>query len=79
MLRAELTDFFYSIMNKKTDNEGSTEEFQEIFILLKKALTIYISEGRERIIENEEYRLYKQQYPFDEYYYFEEKFNSEWE
>jgi hypothetical protein len=66
-------------MNKKTDNEGSTEEFQEIFILLKKALTIYISEGRERIIENEEYRLYKQQYPFDEYYYFEEKFNSEWE
>jgi hypothetical protein len=66
-------------MNKKTDNEGSTEEFQEIFILLNKALTIYISEGRERIIENEEYRLYKQQYPFDEYYYFEEKFNSEWE
>ena len=66
-------------MNKKTDNEDSTEEIQKIFILLKRALIIYIKEGSERIIENEEYGLYKQQYPFDEYYYFKEKFRSEWE
>ena len=44
MLRAELTDFFIRSMNKKTDNEDSTKEFQEILILLKKALTFYVIE-----------------------------------
>ena len=65
-------------MNKKADNEGFAKEFQEILVLLKKALIIYISEGHERIIENEEYELYKEQYPFDEYYFFKEDFRCEW-
>ena len=66
-------------MDKKTNDKGSTKEFQEILVLLKKALIIYISEGHERIIENEEYELYKGQYPFDEYYFFKEEFKCEWE
>jgi len=65
-------------MNKKTDNENSTKEFQEILILLKKALTFYVIEGQDRMIENEEYELYKEQYPFVEYYYFKEDFKCEW-
>jgi hypothetical protein len=65
-------------MDKKTDNEQFINEFKEILLLLKKALIIYVSEGHDRIIENEEYELYKEQYPFDEYYYFKEKFRCEW-
>jgi len=65
-------------MEKRTDNYQLVEKLQEILLLVKKALTIYIIEGRERIIENEEYELYKQQYPFDEYYYFKEEFKCEW-
>ena len=61
-------------MDEETDNE-----FKEILILLKKALVIYVNEGQEKIKENEEYELYKQQYPFDEYYYFKEVFKWEWE
>jgi hypothetical protein len=61
-------------MDKETKNE-----FKEILILLKKALAIYVNEGQEKIKENEEYELYKQQYPFDEYYYFKEEFKCKWE
>ena len=78
MLRAELTDS-YPIMDKKTDNKEFIEKIQEILLLLKKALVIYVSEGRERVIENEEYELYKKQYPFDEFYYFKEEFKIKWE
>ena len=28
--------------------------------------------------EEEEYKLYREQYPFEEYYYFKEEFKSEW-
>ena len=66
-------------MDKKTDNELFINEFKEILLLLKKALIIYVSEGREKIIENEEYELYKEQYPFDECYYFKQEFQCEWE
>ena len=61
-------------MDEETDNE-----FKAILILLKKALAIYVNEGQEKIKENEEYELYKEQYPFDEYYYFKEEFKCEWE
>ena len=30
--------------------------------------------GKERMREEEEYNLYKEQYPFDEYYHFKEDF-----
>ena len=65
-------------MDKKTDNEQFINEFKEMLLLLKKALIIYVSEGRERMIDNEEYELYKEQYPFEEYYYFELDFKQEW-
>ena len=61
-------------MDEETDNE-----FKEILILLKKALAIYVNEGQEKIKQNEEYELYKEQYPFDEYYYFKEEFKCKWE
>ena len=31
-----------------------------------------------RIREEEEYELYRVQYPFDEYYHFKEEFKGEW-
>ena len=40
--------------------------------LLKKALLIYVKEGQERMREEEEYELYREQYPFEEYYHFKE-------
>ena len=66
-------------MDKETNNDALTNELKEILFLLKKALIIYVSEGQDRIIENEEYELYKEQYPFDEYYCFKEAFRGEWE
>ena len=53
--------------------------FREIIALLKRALTIYVHEGNERMREEEEYSLYREQYPFDEYYHFKEEFKCEWE
>ena len=50
-----------------------------MLILLKRALLIYVKEGQERKIEQEEYNLYKVQYPFEEYYYFKEEFKCKWE
>ena len=66
-------------MEKEENNIGSSGNFLELARLLKRALEIYVSEGQERRIENEEYELYKEQYPFDEYYYFKEEFKCEWE
>ena len=66
-------------MEKENKNETNSGTFREIITLLKKALTIYIHEGKERMREEEEYNLYKEQYPFDEYYHFKEEFKCEWE
>ena len=79
MLRAELTNFLTRSMSEKKDNNNSIKEFREVIFLLKNALAIYVAEGRERIMEEEEYVLYKEQYPFDEYYHFKEAFKCEWE
>ena len=59
--------------------EEIKNEIRRMLTLLKKALQIYVKEGQERIIENEEYGLYKEQYPFEEYYYFKEEFKCRWE
>ena len=64
---------------EKEKNNTDSGNFREIITLLKKALAIYIAEGIEREIENEEYELYKEQYPFNEHYYFKEEFKCEWE
>ena len=64
-------------MEKRRNNTDSGN-LREIIALLKKALAIYVHEGQERIREEEEYELYKEQYPFDEYYHFKEEFKSEW-
>ena len=64
---------------EKENNEVDGGNLTEIIALLKKALGIYIHEGQERIREEEEYELYKEQYPFDEYYHFKEEFKCEWE
>ena len=64
---------------EKEQNNTNGVNFSEIIALLKKALTIYVHEGQERILEEEEYRLYREQYPFDEYYHFKEEFKCEWE
>ena len=66
-------------MEKEENNIGNSANFREIMTLLKRALTIYIHEGKERIREEEEYELYREQYPFEEYYYFKEEFKCEWE
>ena len=52
---------------EKEENNTNSGNFREIIALLKKALTIYVHEGQERIREEEEYG---EQYPFDEYYHF---------
>tara|TARA_B100001778_G_C18100444_1_gene411538 strand:- start:288 stop:473 length:186 start_codon:yes stop_codon:yes gene_type:complete len=59
--------------------EEIKNEVKRMLTLLKKALQIYVKEGQERIIEQEEYEMYRKQYPFDEYYYFEEEFKCHWE
>jgi hypothetical protein len=79
MLRAELTDFFPIDFMEKEENSIDSGNFREIIALLKMALTIYVNEGQERRREEEEYELYREQYPFEEYYYFKEEFKCEWE
>ena len=61
------------------ENNKDSVNFTEIMTLLKKALAIYVYEGQEKIREEEEYELYRKQYPFEEYYYFKEEFKCEWE
>ena len=65
-------------MEKEEKNTNSVN-FREILTLLKKALKIYVHEGQERMREEEEYELYREQYPFEEYYYFKDEFKCEWE
>ena len=66
-------------MEKEENNIGNSGNFREIIALLKKALTMYVYEGQEKMREEEEYKLYREQYPFEEYYYFKEEFKCEWE
>ena len=66
-------------MEKEGNNEVDSGTFREIIALLKKALSIYVHECQEIIREEEEYRLYREQYPFEEYYHFKEEFKCEWE
>ena len=64
---------------EKEENNIDSENFREIITLLKKALAMYVYEGQEKIREEEEYKLYREQYPFEEYYHFKEEFKLEWE
>jgi|GEM_PF-921051 len=66
-------------MEKEENNIGNSGNFREILALLKRALEMYVYEGQEKMREEEEYKLYREQYPFDEYYCFEEEFKCEWE
>ena len=64
---------------EKEENNTNGVNFSEIISLLKKALTIYVHEGQERRREEEEeYELYREQYPFDEYYHYKEEFKNKW-
>ena len=65
-------------MEKGKNNIGS-DNFREIITLLKMALEMYVYEGQEKMREEEEYKLYREQYPFEEYYHFKEEFKCEWE
>ena len=64
---------------EKEENNTNSVNCREILTLLKKALKIYVHEGQERMREEEEYELYREQYPFEEYYYFKDEFKCEWE
>ena len=64
---------------EKEENNTNGVNFSEIIALLKTALEMYVYEGQEKMREEEEYKLYKEQYPFDEYYHFKEEFKCEWE
>jgi len=66
-------------MEKEENNIGNSGNFREIMTLLKKALTMYVYEGQEKMREEEEYKMYREQYPFDEYYHFKEEFKLKWE
>ena len=63
---------------EKEENNTNSGNFREIIALLKKALTMYVYEGQEKMREEEEYKLYREQYPFEEYYHFKEDFTHEW-
>ena len=64
---------------EKEENNTNSVNFREIIALLKKALEMYVYEGQEKMREEEEYKLYREQYPFEEYYHFKEEFKLEWE
>ena len=64
---------------EKEENNTNSGNFREIIALLKNALAIYVNEGQERRREQEEYELYREQYPFEEYYQFKEEFKCKWE
>ena len=66
-------------MEKEENNEVDSGTFREIITLLKRALEMYVYEGQEKMREEEEYKLYREQYPFEEYYYFKEEFKCKWE
>ena len=63
---------------EKEENNTNSVNFREIIALLKRALKMYVYEGQEKMREEEEYRLYREQYPFEEYFYFKDEFIFEW-
>ena len=63
---------------EKEENNVVSGNFREIITLLKRALEMYVYEGQEKMRE-EEYKLYREQYPFEEYYHFKEEFKCKWE
>ena len=63
---------------EKEKNNTDSGNFREIITLLKKALAMYVYEGQEKMREEEEYKLYREQYPFEEYYHFKEEFARYW-
>ena len=65
-------------MEKEENNEVDSGTFREIIALLKKALTMYVYEGQEKMREEEEYKLYREQYPFEDYYHYKEEFKNKW-
>jgi hypothetical protein len=64
---------------EKDETNTNGVNFRETIALLKRALEMYVYEGQEKMREEEEYKLYREQYPFDEYYHFKEEFKLEWE
>ena len=66
-------------MEKERRSTKDSVNFSKIMSLLKRALEMYVYEGQEKMREEEEYKLYREQYPFDEYYHFKEEFKLEWE
>ena len=65
-------------MEEENRNNEYSGNFLELALLLKRALEIYVNEGQERMREEEEYEMYKQQYPFEEYYHYKEDFKNKW-
>ena len=63
---------------EREENNTNSVNFREIITLLKKALAMYVYEGQEKMREEEEYKLYREQYPFEEYFYFKEEFIFKW-
>ena len=63
---------------EKEENNTSSDNFREIITLLKMALEMYVYEGQEKMREEEEYKLYREQYPFEEYYHYKEEFKNKW-
>jgi hypothetical protein len=66
-------------MEKERRNTEDSVNFSKIISLLKRALEMYVYEGQEKMREEEEYKLYREQYPFEEYYHFKEEFKCKWE
>ena len=64
---------------EKDETNTNGVNFRETIALLKRALEMYVYEGQEKMREEEEYNLYREQYPFEEYYHFKEEFKCEWE
>ena len=63
---------------EKEENNTDSGNFREIIAFLIETLTIYAYGGQKKIRE-EEHKLYREQYPFEEYYYFKEDFRFKWE
>ena len=64
---------------EKDETNTNGVNFRETIALLKRALEMYVYEGQEKMREEEEYKLYREQYPFEEYYHFKEEFKCKWE
>ena len=59
-------------------SEEINNEVKRMLTLVKKALELYVIQREEEMREEEEYELYKEQYPFEEYYSFKQEFCYYW-